>query len=642
MLLARSQLPESPEACTPSPQPRAAVPDRLLRLSGAPEDRSSPDPLAAQQAPAPAGAASAPQAAGLSTPSPAQSAAAPPHVADASRPFSRLQRLMQVAETESPASDAEGTPAGPHDAPSPAFMLSPPTPAEAPAQAAADAAEQPQAEQAATPEAQPAGSPAVAPTPAPPSAVAPLGQPVMGGAFVEIVRSVSTRAKRTSDTAAGCAAGTSGVFEIRSALGGPQQDASALATPASALSSDPPDGDRLTTACHAAVEWGRRAGIAAAQIDKLRAEVQRFRLEAAHWLQQHRELSAQHKAELARHKQEFAIYQREMEAAIAALEQQYRLDTELAKSQHEAAFRAGIAAARAEGMALASAEGVTVSMAADAALAAAARAAAAIERQRADEAERRAAVAEAALAQVLAEREQERAALANLVASASKQAAAAGSASKQAPARSPAAASVAPAASQPAASFRSRALALLAESTKEDVSPAPSSASGPSPAMSSASRSGGARQQRPGAPEAAAAAAQARRFAGCMSPPKTAETEADAAAASAEAAAPSSSDAAAQPVQETPVRNLAAPFRMAVVPEGGQAPQEPLSRDGGACASSAAPETPALTPIAAPSSEEAFQLPATPGTVSPGRKGWVARLGFITLRFGVSHPVRSP
>lgn len=107
---------------------------------------------------------------------------------------------------------------------------------------------------------------------------------------------------------------------------------------------------------------------------------------------------------MARHKQEFAIYQREMEAAISALEAQYQMDSELAKSAHEAAFRAGVAAARAEGMAIAAADGMTVSMAADAALAAAARAVAAVEGQRAEAAERRAAVAEAALAQIMAVR----------------------------------------------------------------------------------------------------------------------------------------------------------------------------------------------------------------------------------------------
>lgn len=429
MLLAQSQKPESPSGTPSPPQLRSAALMDVLRTSAnASAALLSPEPAPAASAggsapatpaPGPASASASPAAQSdlHRTPSPAASVIVPPQVADASRPFSRLQRLIQVAETDSPASSACTPPVAPgsadaHALASPAlFLLSPPSSAEGPtpgarpgpsaaaagASAHAVAAEEANptptraidmdgVQQQSTPEAPPAApqqgqaapqaSPEVPPTPAPPTAVAPQGQPVMAGAFVEIVRSVSSRHKRPSDTAAS----HSGRFEIRTpaATAAEHSGAELLCAPSTGGSQQ---GDQLTTACHAAVEWGRRAGVAAAQIDKLRAEVNRFRLEAAHWLQQHRELSVQHKAEasirlftmsprrlsaprtqssavaavdndginasfdhprfaflleptqMARHKQEFAIYQREMEAAISALEAQYRMDTELAKSQ---------------------------------------------------------------------------------------------------------------------------------------------------------------------------------------------------------------------------------------------------------------------------------------------------------------------
>lgn len=353
----QSQKQESPEN-TPSPQPRSTHLSRqsgsplsgapALAAAGVPAAGGTPaaaSPALTATTPPPAAEPAAAELSAVATPSPgAANPCKPPVVMDASRPFSRLQRLMQVADAESPASSVASPDCTPTCAPgsagfqfaSPVFVLSPPTSAEGLApgarpsvscEAAAsgvvleeEASAQtpaPQMDLAAvsTPEAAPAPTADVPPTPAPPSAIAPVGQPVMTGAFLELVRHDAGRHRRPSGS-------HSGRFEVASAAPspwtpaatdsqetpGPAAAAGVADTPCGsggALLSCPPSAsgagesgsDRLTTACNAAVEWGRRAGVAAAQIDKLRAEVQRFRMEAAHWLREHRQLTVQHRNE---------------------------------------------------------------------------------------------------------------------------------------------------------------------------------------------------------------------------------------------------------------------------------------------------------------------------------------------------------
>lgn len=212
---------------------------------------------------------------------------------------------------------------------------------------------------------------------------------------------------------------------------------------------------------------------------------------------------------------------------------------------------------------------------------------------------------------------------------------------------------VAPAQKAQSRSFSSRAHALLAEhnaAEKENNSPATSggkSGGGSSPSDSPALSSAGAKRR------GASATGASRRFGGCMSPPMADETDAQEPPISADAAAaPASATAAAAPVsqaqpnaaatdaaaaaaadtvQDTPVRNLAAPFRLAVLPEG----QPVVSADSPA--KQLAEETPAAK--GAMNTKKAG--PSTPSS-SPGRKGWVARLGFLTLRLGVMPQSRSP